>query len=803
MRNRSRDKVVSNTNMSGRNRYGLDFYSREKNTALKSFVHKYMRDEGAPRDIDVSKVSGEIRVTRADPVYNMHAYWSKKSTDAIRQFIEHFTQPGDLVLDPFCGSGSTALSAISCGRHGIAIDLSPAATFITKHYCTSVELKQFEAAFKALMESVQEEMDWLYETRCGRCGGNARTIYTVYSEVFRCERCWDQVAMYDCAEVKRRGTTERICPRCGAVIHARLELLDCIPVEVNYQCLEGCKPARESRSYLQSDWFSKYDLAKINEIENGQIPYWYPDNEIGRKFQTDRFTYKGVTRVCDFFTKRNLWALALVHDRIKEIERQYDIDDALQFVFNASLISLTKKAQHLKGGGGYLPGIYYLPPLRKERNVACTMRRVFTKVYKGKEHIAKMIQNTGGNLLISTQSATELHDIPSCSIDYVFTDPPYGNRVQFSELNYIWECWMQADTDWYQDEIIVNEHQGKGMDTWGEMMKQALSEMYRVLKPGRYLTITYHDSSEGTWSILQDAARDVGFVIERGEEVSAIDVVQKTFVQRTARNISQRDLVMVFRKPMQPQGLRNKEDESLIGTTLHERIGSIVRDYLREKPGSSIDRIWDEVVTQLVFAGEMEPHDFESILRCFAFEGSDGRWYLESPEQLDKSQFGKEEQAATMIRGFIEVALGDTKDSVPYADIFEFYLQNVDDKPIRSLKEFITDYFIPTDGGYRLPNEEEEERLRFSRNSGLNRKIARFIKSLESPGEGMTREVPDSYTLSQWVKHCNRNGLHEEAVILFEKGGLDLSKVDAETAGRVEEYYLISRKKVRVANVHS
>lgn len=788
--------------MSGQNRYGSDFYSRGRNIALKDFVYEHMHQRNTVDWIDISKICGEIRTTRADPVYNMHAYWSKKSTDAIRQYIEYFSEPGDLVLDPFCGSGSTALSAVSCGRHAIAIDLSPAATFITKHYCTIVDVKQLKLAFRDLMARVQSEIDWLYETRCERCGGRARTMYTVYSEVFRCERCWKEVAMYDCDEVKRKAKKVRICPECGSVIHARLELMDCVPVEVNYECLQGCKPVRQSRSHAESDWFRKYDLARINEIEEVSIPYWYPDNEIARKFETDRFTYKGVARVCDFFTKRNLWALALIYDKIKEVEKEYDIGDALQFVFNASLISLTKKAQHLKGGGGYLPGIYYLPPLRKERNVVNTMKRVFAKVCKGKEEVARMVQNTDGQLLISTQSATELDSIPSCSIDYIFTDPPYGDRVQFSELNYIWECWMQADTDWYQDEIIVNSHQGKDTDTWGSMMKQALSEMYRVLKPGRYLTITYHDSSEGTWTMLQDAAKEVGFVIQSGEDVCAIDMVQKTFVQRTARNINQRDLVMVFRKPI--LGLDDEHSEVFGNTTLYERIGRIVQEYLREKSGSTIDRIWDEVVTQLVLAGEMEPHDFQSILRCFAFEGSDGKWYLDPLEHLDSSQLDKERHATNMIRRFVEDVLAHTKDEyVSYADIFEFFLQNVDNKPRRSLKEFILDYFIPTDGGYRLPNSEEEKRLEAVRDSGLNRSIARFIKGLESADEYSATEMPDSYTLCEWIRHCNRSGLHKQAVILFEKGGLDLSKVDMETAGRAEEHYLICRRKLTGDNVHS
>jgi methylase of polypeptide subunit release factors len=91
----------------------------------------------------------------------MHSYWSKKPHDAIRQYIRHYTQPGDLVLDPFCGSGGTALAALMEGRKAIAIDRSPAATFITKNYCTPVDVGELKAAFEELKRKVKPEIDWL------------------------------------------------------------------------------------------------------------------------------------------------------------------------------------------------------------------------------------------------------------------------------------------------------------------------------------------------------------------------------------------------------------------------------------------------------------------------------------------------------------------------------------------------------------------------------------------------------------------------------------------------------------------
>jgi adenine-specific DNA methylase len=107
-----------------------------------------------------------------------------------------------LVLDPFCGSGGTALAALMEGRKAIAIDRSPAATFITKNYCTPVDVDELKAAFADLKRRVQPEIDWLYETRCERCGGKATTNYTVYSQVFECPRCLEKVTLFDCVDVE-------------------------------------------------------------------------------------------------------------------------------------------------------------------------------------------------------------------------------------------------------------------------------------------------------------------------------------------------------------------------------------------------------------------------------------------------------------------------------------------------------------------------------------------------------------------------------------------------------------------------
>ena len=241
------------------------YYSGDKpNPNLRRFVQEHAKPYDPATDTyDVPPFDHPIESTKATAIYNMHTYWSKKPHDAIREYVRHYTQLGDLVLDPFCGSGSTALAALMEGRAAIAIDLSPAATFITKNYCTPVDVRALQAAFEELQAKVKPELDWLYETRCDRCDGRASTAYTVYSQVFQCPRCLEKVALFDCPEApgqKANGEpkTIRVCPHCQArgiveEISTRAEKFGALPVLVSTLCQEGCKPQRGERRHNDPD----------------------------------------------------------------------------------------------------------------------------------------------------------------------------------------------------------------------------------------------------------------------------------------------------------------------------------------------------------------------------------------------------------------------------------------------------------------------------------------------------------------------------------------------------------------------
>jgi len=792
------------------------YYSSGPNPNLRRFMEEHATPyDPATDDYHVPSFDKPITTTKATAIYNMHTYWSKKPYDAIREYIRHYTKPGDLVLDPFCGSGGAALAALMEGRAAIAIDLSPAATFITKNYCTPVDVDDLQRAFEELKRKVKPEMDWLYETRCDRCDGRATTAYTVYSYVFQCPRCLEKVALFDCPEVQSQTAagkpkTIRICPYCQSRRHEE-EIktsgvrFDPIPVLVSYLCEEGCKPQRGERLHNDSDpkkheYFQQYDLGKIREIESKPIPYWYPPHRMmnvksdtkpwGDKWRAGTSSFRTVS---ELFTKRNLWALASLLQRVKETSN-INAQGKLLFCFSAMCLFVSKMHQDNSGTGGNITkGTYYIPQIYKDMQVWDSFSRKWTTVYNGNRE--QVDANLPPWIVISTEDATRI-PIRNGSIEYIFTDPPYGGNIQYGELNFVWEAWLGFETNWYSKEIVINNTRNISDENWASMMHQAMSECYRALKPGRWISICYHDTSEGTWQFLQDMMAEVGFIPEKSDATIFIDTSQKTFNQLVAEKVTKRDLVINFRKPrpeeLAPSAIFTGDEDS---ANFVEKARLILGESLEAHPGSAADRLYDELVSRMVRRGEFERHNFDELLRSVA-EEANGRWYLlDTAGLVDETENKKEIAAAKRLEGYMQNVLSAQRDAtgVHYSDLFEQYLP-IKDKPRRLLQDWLPEFFYKTpDGTWRPPvNDEERQQKAALRSSGALRKIKRFANALVDGAPPADRDKPENaVTLADWIRQCRRAGLFELGRVMYEKGGLHFEELSEETRLLVEEDYQI------------
>jgi len=806
------------------------YYSAGPNPNLRRFVEQHATPyDPETDDYDVPPFDQPITTTKATAIYNMHTYWSKKPPDAIRQYVRHYTEPGDLVLDPFCGSGTTALAALMEGRATIAIDLSPAATFITKNYCTPVDVDELQRAFEELRARVKPEMDWLYETRCDRCDGRATTGYTVYSYVFQCPRCLEKFPLFDCVEAMGQTATGkpkkiRACPYCYERGHVeeistrKHKRFDPVPVLVSYLCQEGCTPRRAQRRHNDPDpkkraFFEKYDLGKLREIEAREIPHWYPPHRMmnvesdtepwGDKWRAGTSNFR---TVAELFTRRNLWALAVLLDGIRSIG-----NNALSFAFHSNVLSASIMQQYREAGGGFAKGTYYVPQIFVERDQWGCLSRKVSDVVKGKTAINRELTST--QVQISTQSATDMSDVLSNSVDYVFTDPPYAGNVQYGELNFIWEAWLSFDTHWHDEEVVVNDTRGKTDADWARMMRRAMEECYRVLKPGRWISLCYHDTSEGTWQLVQDLMTEVGFIPEQSDTALYIDTDQKSFNQLMAEKVTRRDLVINFRKPRPGEliaqlTLFGDEDAA----TFAEKARAILREALEERPGSPADRLYDELVSRMVRKGEFERHNFDELLHSVAEEvvtppsqggeGGGAHWYLlETADQVDEAESAREAAAAAQLEAFMQAYLEENpaEPGVHYSDLFEQYLP-VQDKPRRLLAEWLPEFFFKTPEGTWRPPASDEERVQKEalRTSGTLRRIKRFARALLEGTPPHERDRPANVaTAADWIRQCRRAGLYEFGRALYEKGGFSFEELGDEGRLDVEEDYQICVRRSR------
>ena len=464
-------------------------------------------------------------------------------------------------------------------------------------------------------------------------------------------------------------------------------------------------------------------------------------------------------------------------------------------------------------------GLYYIPSLSRDLVLMNGYEyKVRTQLVPGYQELLVLDKPS---VAISTQSATSLPNVPTSSIDYIFTDPPYSWKVQYGEINFVWEAWIGADTRWHGEEIIVNEVRGKTEAEWAKLMRTAMSECYRVLKPGRWLSLCYHDSSEGTWELIQDIMAEVGFVVGGAESPVSIDMQQKSWKQVVSDKITKRDLVLNFRKP-KPGEWRAAQvfiPANVDIATFQELARQVVTDFLTTHPGATKDRIYDALISCMVRKGQMEAHDFDTLLRSVADEvqqpvkedlfrnkepdlfGShiQSRWYLkETADQVDHAEQAKEDAAAGCMSKFIGDYLKKNPEleGVHYSDLFEQYLP-IHDKPRRLLADWLPEYFIKTQSGtWRLPDKGESEQLAKLRETGTLRRIKRFANTLIEGVPVRDKDRPGSdVDLLDWLRQCRRAGLYEQGRAIYEKGGLNSANLSDEQQIEAEDDYRICARR--------
>lgn len=540
------------------------YYTACPNPWLNDFIAEWEQEKSElekegkrQKDFKVKEpYASDVSEGKNNPIYMAHAYHTKVPHPAIMRYILHYTQPGDIVFDGFAGTGMTGVAANLCGsaedvnalnepnaqvgvRHSICSDLSSIASLIAASYNLPFDPIKFERKANKILDQVEKECGWMYETEVS--GKRAKINYTIWSDVFICTNCnkeivlWDEAVSLEKNEIKK----DFPCPHCRTlcskkniekawetsyddVLGETISLNKKIPVRLNYTY-------NRKRGEQDITEFDLQLLEKISQLDTSEFKTF----KLNDGYNTSQpIQSNGVSHIHQFYTKRNLNYLNKVFELIGD-------DPFLKAWFTSTLQnSSTMYKFRLDRKGGIVNGTLYIPSLNIEQNP----HRLLTAKIRDFSNIQYKCR---GNTVIIVNSATKLSLIADNSIDYMFIDPPFGANIMYSELSSIWEGWIKVQTN-NKEEAIINPVQQKTLFDYQVLMNHSLREFYRILKPGKWITMEFSNTSASVWNSIQNALQGVGFVVAN---VAALDKKQGSFKAVTTTTAVKQDLVITCFKP--------------------------------------------------------------------------------------------------------------------------------------------------------------------------------------------------------------------------------------------------------------
>lgn len=447
-----------------------------------------------PFDYASARPLAEIKVLKKQSAkrhFGVHPYFTKQVWNVVQEYIKNFTKPGDIVLDPYGGSGVTLVEALILGRNAIHIDINPLANFIVENLISPVNTKAFAEEYELIEQRFQ-----------------------------------------------------RHAPRTDAEVRRAL---------------------------------SKYPYPK-----GVPLP---PSSDV-------RIVEK-------LFSPLQLAQLAYLKYLIKEVSDK-SIRGTLLLMFSGLLnkINLTYHASSGRSAGrgdssAFRYYRYRLAPKPATLDLMKYFRSRFLRVLAAKREIAPFITpETINNAQIHKGSATALDNIADRTIDYIYTDPPYGSKIHYLDLSTMWNAWLDlpVSPEDFTLEAIEGGVQEKNRDEYSALLTQSIQEMYRVLKYDRWMSFVFAHKDPAYWHLIVETAENVGF-----EYMGAVRQSNNKVTFKKRQNpftVLSGQLIINFRKTKNPKSVLKVELGADMASIVMETIESVIA----QNDGATLEEINDEII---------------------------------------------------------------------------------------------------------------------------------------------------------------------------------------------------------------
>ena len=526
--------------------------------------------------------------------YGCTAYFTRQSWDIVTRNIKNFTDEGDIILDPFGGTGVTAIEAMMNNRFGIHTDLNPLSIFMTKALTSKVDLGD---------------------------------LYDLGKEIL--------------------SEFEKLKPKNEKEAKALL------------------KNAKYYPNAIDKEFGETASVKKQEEI------LWIPKDEILPKGSD-------VDSVLKLFYPMQKAELSLLRKLImiktaKKREMRYSLLLALR-----NTITICNLTYHVSSYNGGDSGVfrYYRYRIAKEptiEDIADTFKQKIKRIIKGKQELQyspyfynsyfyplnKTVKNReeviNGEKIFQAD-ATNLKEINDKSIDYIYTDPPYGAKIPYLDLSTMWNAWLdfKVDKNLKEKECIEKGSLDKSREEYISLMKNSIKEMYRVLKFNRWLSFVFQHQDPQLWQLLVDAAEEVGF--EYAGSVRQNNG-QTTFKKRqNPFSVLSGQLILHFKKVDNPK-TRIKDK---VGDTFELVLNNIEALIARDN-GATLEEINSELQTrglELGFLHELSKmfKDLTAFInQNFDYDNSSGKYHIRQGQKF-KSKIDIKVRAKYFILSFLRGA---------------------------------------------------------------------------------------------------------------------------------------------------